>query len=584
MENSVDILGNEGRKTKIQLTRSKNRKSISGLVANIITNKPVPGFKSSNLYKKESLITSQHIKGLGKESKMPSRLASDIASSEKATLNSYEQDSSTTKSVTQLEMKGTGIDKKQVTDKVEQDKKQQNDNNRIRERVRQDREQQMKEQDKAERDKDREQQMKEHDKESQAKEQDKAERDKDREQQMKEQDKERQAKEQDKAERDKDREQQMKEQDKEKREKQIKEGEKQIKERDKAERDKDREPQMKEQDKERQAKEQDKERGDKQIKERDKAERDKAQVTDKERGEKQIKEKAEQENDQRVREQENDQRMREQEKDNKQIKERDKEQVKDKERQAGQQDKEWQMREQDRESQVKDREGQERQKDKERQIREQDRESQVKDREGQKDKEWQKSINQSQYENQTQSSDWQSDSNVSSYMSDLKSITSTTYSSSESAVTSNKTEFINALIKKIEDVCQKDLLTTFNYKYVEYTQDLKRQLEQTYLLYDYSKTENIKNLINLCLAFLYDDYQNIQDTLDIDIDIAQLLEPLILIFVKIIRNSEQKPVFNHLYFPRNTYPTLKLRQSGGEPRMWNDKRFKQGFKTFLEKL
>jgi hypothetical protein len=157
----------------------------------------------------------------------------------------------------------------------------------------------------------------------------------------------------------------------------------------------------------------------------------------------------------------------------------------------------------------------------------------------------------------------------------------------ETASTTNASEFINGLIKKLEDICQKDLLTTLNFEYRTHTKELKKEIDKSRQYYDFSKVENIKNLINLCLAFIYDDYQDLRKNLKIEHSIVRRLKPLIERLIELIRESKSKgDGHDHLYFPKNIYPTLNLYQEGGDSpeELWEDRRFIREFNNFLEPL
>lgn len=91
--------------------------------------------------------------------------------------------------------------------------------------------------------------------------------------------------------------------------------------------------------------------------------------------------------------------------------------------------------------------------------------------------------------------------------------------------------------------------------------ELETKIKLTLRKYDYSIAENVKNLINLVLAFDYNDY-HFKNTYNIEDNIIKILKPIILIIISAIDTSSIQSK-NPDYYPQNVYPILQKNMIGG---------------------
>lgn len=122
-------------------------------------------------------------------------------------------------------------------------------------------------------------------------------------------------------------------------------------------------------------------------------------------------------------------------------------------------------------------------------------------------------------------------------------------------------EFIFNLYKKIQDIVGKNIFSVVNNNKEYYVDELETKIKLTLRKYDYSIAENVKNLINLVLAFDYNDY-HFKNTYNIEDNIIKILKPIILIIISAIDTSSIQSK-NPDYYPQNVYPILQKNMIGG---------------------
>lgn len=112
--------------------------------------------------------------------------------------------------------------------------------------------------------------------------------------------------------------------------------------------------------------------------------------------------------------------------------------------------------------------------------------------------------------------------------------------------------FTTNFLRKLEDITQVDLIGSLNYDYSIIMSTLIALIDETSQEYDYSHSDNVKNLIFLCLAAYHNDLVQSKRS-------SNSMHILINTVAELIELSSHK--YSQIkYFPNWYYPTLKQKR------------------------